>query len=97
MSVKKFLDDLIELKHDLIDQGISEKVLMLRKLTLLQLKCYQLQLDYLDLRASYGDPDDILKANLAFSIDDRSSLKKAATINRHIGKRLTELRKETRL
>ena len=97
MSIKEFLDDFIELKENLYDHGVNEKFLMLRKMSVLQLKCYQVQLDLLDLRASCGDPADVLKASLAFSIDDRRNLKKAVTINRHIGKRLTELRKVSRL
>lgn len=92
MTIEKLLDDFVELKDKLNVQGVSEKFLMLRKYSVILLKCYQLKLDYLDQRASFGEHADILEASKAFSAADRKILKKAAAVNRQIGKRLGEIK-----
>jgi hypothetical protein len=68
MTIEKLLDDFVELENDLNIQGVSEKLLVLRKMSVTILKCYQLQLDYVDQRASFGEHVDILEASKAFML-----------------------------
>lgn len=92
MEIEKLLDNFVELENDLNIQGVSEKLLVLRKMAVIMLNCNQLQLKDWNHKVSLGNPADISEASKVFSAADRETLKKAAAVNRRIGKRIGEIK-----
>ena len=88
MEPSELLENFIRLLDDLNEHGVSEKLLVLRKLLVATLDSYLVQLKYEALRSDSGE---LTTANIAIRDDDLKKLKEVTTVNRQIGKRLREI------
>lgn len=81
-------------EKELAEQGPTDRLKALRKLTNVQLFGYETQLQYWDMRAEYNAEHDLLEEDPIISDEFREKLKKAAEMKARVKKQWKKAKKQ---